>query len=475
MDNSFNLARHIARFVMLLMRQREAVDQQKLALRAITLMTKESTLRLTTREGTLVANSLLVPAILAGVQDLADQLVGHRIESIETQQGMAPGEFLAICRILAEPIQQDSADVHRRLRELELKTITVNLRAADEASTVATEAPKEAEPAVGSKERIDFLLARANRGGDGHPVVPNFEEVAFAAEQASRTGDLELMMSVFVRLIAHEAQATDPEVRRHFVLTLRRLTKPRLLQPIARTFVDAPERAGDAATILTRCGTDGSDAIVDQFSKAATRAERDAFMAALGKIPSADAALVGMLADKRPHMMRVAAELLALRTPGEGDKSLAEHLDDGDPRVRRAAIRALGFYDTQFAIDAIARGLGDAVVEVRLEAVSALARRKGARVGDIIGRAMDSEEELDVQVGMLSALGRIGTAEAVAKLAKAAEASGMFSAKRGATLRVAAVRALAEAKTAGAMSALKTLANDKDREVRDAASRAISR
>jgi hypothetical protein len=475
MDNSFNLARHIARFVLLLMRQRDAVDQQKLELRAITLMTKESTLRLLTREGTLVANHLPVPGILAGVQDLADQLVGHRIESIETQQGMAPGEFLAICRILAEPITADPADVHRRLRELELKTITVNLRAAEAPEAAAVEAPQEPEPAIGTPERIDFVLARAIRGGDGHPIVPNFEEVAFAAEQAGRTGDLETLRLVFLRLIAHEADATDPEIRRHFVLTIRRLTKPRLLLPIARIFVDQPDRAHDAEVILTRCGTDGSDALVDQFAKAASQVERDTFLAALGKLPSADAALVAMLTDQRPHMMRIAAELLSLRTPADADKALADQLDAADERVRRAALRALASFTTEFATDALARGLADAVVEVRLEAVAGLARRK-VRVGDIISRAMDAEEELDVQVAMLGALGRIGTTEAVAKLVKAAEAgAGIFGAKRGSTLRVAAVRALVDAHTGSALAALKALANDKDREVREAASRAIAR
>ena len=143
--------------------------------------------------------------------------------------------------------------------------------------------------------------------------------------------------------------------------------------------------------------------------------------------------------------------------------------------MRRAAVRALGAYDTPFALDAIARAFDDMTVEVRLEAVAALASRKGTKVGDIIGRAIDSEGEAEVQVGMLGALGRIATPDAVAKLAKAAEAGSVFGTKKGSGVRVAAVRALAEARTAGAMTALRSLANDKEREVRDAAARAIGR
>src|SRR5689334_10611430 len=174
MDDSFNLARHVARFVMLLMRQKDAIDQQKLELRAISILTKEATLRLSTREGSLVANGLPVPAVLAGVRDLADQFVGHRIESLEMLQGMAPGDLLAVSRIIGEPIAEDASRIHKRLRELQLKTIVLQLREIEVAAPAAVVETAEAEPATGTLERIDFLLARVNRGGDGKPIVPHF-------------------------------------------------------------------------------------------------------------------------------------------------------------------------------------------------------------------------------------------------------------------------------------------------------------
>ena len=98
------------------------------------------------------------------------------------------------------------------------------------------------------------------------------------------------------------------------------------------------------------------------------------------------------------------------------------------------------------------------------------------RSGDIVGRAIDREEDPEVQAGMLGVLGRVATADAVAKLAKAAEAgSGLFASRKGVALRVAAVRALGEARTPGARTALTALANDKEREVRDAVAKAIGR
>jgi hypothetical protein len=473
MDDSFNLARHAARLVSLLLRQPEAIDQQKLELRTLVLMTKEGTVRLSTRDGQLVANGLLVPTALAGVRDLADQMVGHGVDSVEVNQGVSPGEMLSLARILAAPIDADRTPIHDRLRALGVTSIVVSLR-DPVAEAAATVEHVVAEPPPGSAERIPFILSRANRGGDGHPLIPHFDEVAFAVEQATREGRTDSAMTGFGHLLVHEAEATDPEARRHYVLTVRRLTKPWLLQPIARVFVDDPGRRDEALAILARCRTDGVDAVVDQLGRAATGEQRKTFLGILDQLPATDEAIVAMLADVRPHMMRLAAEQIARRRPPDGDRALADQLTNADARVRRAAVRALGAYDTQFSVDAVARVLDDPVVEVRLEAVAALAGRRGGKVGEIIGRAMDAEGDIEVHAGMLAALGKIGTAEAVAKLAKAAEPnSGLFASRKGASLRVAAVRALATARTPGALSALKHLTNDKEREVRDAASHAL--
>lgn len=476
MDDSFNLARHVARFALLLMRQPESIDQQKLELRAIALMTKEGTVRLTTREGQLVANGISVPAVLAGVRELADQIIGHQVESFEIHQGMSPGELLNTARLIAEPLTVDPVDFRKRVAALAVTTVTVQFHAEAVAEAGAEAQPAVPEPATGSPERIPFLLERANRSAEGVPNAADFDEVAFAVEQATREGRTATVMDVFLQLITYETAASDPEVQRQFVLTVRRLMKPRILQPIARAFLDNLPRVADAATILGRCGTDGAEAVVDQYARAATRVERDAFLAAFDRLPATDESLVAMLADARPHIMRVAAELLGLRRPRDGDKVLADHLAEGEVHSRRAAIRALAGFDTDFSLDAIARGLGDAAVEVRLEAVGALARRDGPRTAEIIANGIEAEEEEEVQVAMLAALGRIGTADAVARIAKVVEAgAGFFSSRKGSAVRVAAVHALADARTAGARTALLTLTHDKEREVRDAAARAIGR
>ena len=492
MDDSFNLARHVARFMSLLMRQPDDVDQQKLELRAIALMTTNGTLRLSARGAELVANGIVIPQALTGVGELCAQLVGHDVKALEINQGASPGELLAIGRILAEPLTVDRALIHDRLRAAAVKTVVVTLPERVELDAAAphaaapdapgSDAPRSdapaaaAEPPPGSSERVPFILQRAARGGDGQPLVPHFEEVAFAIEQATREGRTQDAMAVFMQLISHEPLAVDGEVRRQFLLTIRRLVKPAVLHPITRMIVADPERETDVLTILSRCSSDGSDAMIDQYGRAATAAERALYLAALDKLPSADASLTTMLADARSHVARLAADLLGLRRPVDGDTALADQLTADDHRVRRSVVRALGRYGTAFSVDAIARALTDPVVEVRLEAVAALVNGKSPRAGEIIRRRMADEESEEVQIAMLGALGKVGTSDAVATLAKAAEpGSRLFSSRRGASVRVAAVRALAETRSAAAISALQSLANDKEREVRETAARATAR
>jgi HEAT repeat protein len=91
----------------------------------------------------------------------------------------------------------------------------------------------------------------------------------------------------------------------------------------------------------------------------------------------------------------------------------------------------------------------------------------------LLARALDSEEDQEVQAVILAALGRQATEEAVARLLKAAEPEGRLFRRKPAALRVSAVQALAEANTPSALAALRRFAEDKDREVRDAAVRAL--
>ena len=74
---------------------------------------------------------------------------------------------------------------------------------------------------------------------------------------------------------------------------------------------------------------------------------------------------------------------------------------------------------------------------------------------------------------ILAALGRQATDEAVARLLKAAEPEGRLFKRKPTAFRVSAVQALAEANTPAALAALRRFSDDKEREVREIAVRAL--
>jgi HEAT repeat protein len=110
---------------------------------------------------------------------------------------------------------------------------------------------------------------------------------------------------------------------------------------------------------------------------------------------------------------------------------------------------------------------------VRVHAVQGLGSTKWPRVVSVLSRALDTEQDAEVQAVILAALGRQATPEAVARLTRAAEPEGRLFKRKPAALRVSAVQALAEANTPAALAALRRFEEDKDRDVRDAAIRAL--
>jgi HEAT repeat protein len=74
----------------------------------------------------------------------------------------------------------------------------------------------------------------------------------------------------------------------------------------------------------------------------------------------------------------------------------------------------------------------------------------------------------EVQHACLASLGKIASGDAIRYLTKAAQPAGGLFKKKPTAYRVAAVRALGEARTPAAMGALQNLLHDKEKDVREA-------
>ncbi len=220
--------------------------------------------------------------------------------------------------------------------------------------------------------------------------------------------------------------------------------------------------------IITRTEDAGAEALVDALVSAASISDRRAYFDAMLTCRAGVRVLLYMLGDERWYVVRNAADLLGEMRVTDADAPLTELLEHDDERVRAAAASALAKLGTGVAAKGLRAALRDASPDVRERAASALGTQKGPRLASSLIKAIDREEDIRVLMAMLTALGQIGTPDAVEKLISIARPQGRLF-KRKASLRTAAVHALAESKSALAVATLQELLRDKEKDVRGAA------
>jgi hypothetical protein len=312
-----------------------------------------------------------------------------------------------------------------------------------------------------------------------HAITPQtatriLDEVAMLAERRAEENKWEVVTRVLHAFVRGEAAAdTNPDLRRAYTLSIRRVGKPTLIRGIAGLLPRRPELRDDLQEVLLRLGLDGAEALIDLLTTADVLTDRRAYLAALAKCRDAVPTLIHLLGDNRWYVVRNAADLLGEMRAPEAENALVEVATHREERVRRSVATALARLATPRSIQAAQTMLADPVPEVRVHAVQGLGSTKWPRVVSVLSRALDTEHDAEVQAVILAALGRQASAEAVARLTKAAEPEGRLFKRKPTALRVSAVQALAEANTPAALAALKRFTEDKEREVRDAAVRAL--
>jgi HEAT repeat protein len=300
------------------------------------------------------------------------------------------------------------------------------------------------------------------------------DELVVVAEARARDKQWEVVARVYDVFVRGEVgEEYDADVRRAYTVGLRRLAKPTLLRGIAGLLPRRPDLRDSLHAVLLRLGTDGAEVLIDLLTSADSLTDRRAYLALLAKMREAVPTLMHLLGDNRWYVVRNAIDLLGEMRALESENALLEVATHREERVRRSVATALARLGTPRSIQAVQHMLTDAVPEVRVHAVQGLGSVRSARAVPVLARALDAETDQEVQAVILAALGRQGTEEAVARLTKAAEPDGRLFKRKPTALRVSAVQALAEANTAEALAAIRRFAEDKDRDVRDAAVRAL--
>jgi HEAT repeat protein len=312
-----------------------------------------------------------------------------------------------------------------------------------------------------------------DRAGGTPDVLRIVDELVVTAEKGARDADLDVVADAAIGLLSRQAQPRGDERPRICADALRRLLTPGTLRLLPRAAARSRPRGEAIQGVLHHAGEDGAAAVIAQVMLAQTLADRRLCFEMLLKLPAAIPVLSRMLSAAQWHVARNAADLLGELHASEAHAALSAALQHSDERVRRAAAHALAKLGTQPAVQSLRSALVDPSARVRVQVATGLANRKGSKSATTLTRALDDEGDVEVQLAILAALGRLGTADAVNRLIKAAEPDGRLFKKKPVAFRVAAVHALGEVKTSAARTVLQSLANDKEREVREAVLRVV--
>lgn len=333
---------------------------------------------------------------------------------------------------------------------------------------------------VGSDAELAELFAKLSEIPDVESLRAPLERIVFLADIAFRTGKFDRLVEVMTALVAIEhlqlERDSSDDRRREFAQAVRRLASPVILRQLA---VLRHRRADDALAaqrlqaLLYRFGTDGAEALIDEWAVAATAEARSICLDALKQLRRTHDALFEALRHTDPTRVRLAAEVLSSLGDPRAEQLLLEQIRHPDAKTRRAVVAGLEVFPSAAAFDAIGLAAIDDDAMVRLRAVAALAKR-GAAAVKLIAPMLDSEPEREVLYAAIAALGSIGTPEAVQVLIRAANGETEHPRKRGASYRLQACAALALIRTPQAMAAVQVLRDDRDREVREGSMRLVA-
>jgi HEAT repeat protein len=463
----------------------------------------------------LVVDGETIHPSLPGVRDLTGRMAAHGVREIVFQPSPAPGEVMGALWILArDPVPGDGgADAIARLArfsvsrvrftpvaasprrvsnpirthdsdfgdtqeiegsaildgfELEEMDVAAPRRAPVPAPSAPVAAPsgqattpEEALEKLVSTTSVVELSALLNQ-------VTESVSGALAAREPDRA------IGMVERMVEQEKLVTDNEAKVAYAFQLRRIGKTSLMREIARLFARQPQHRERFMSILDRLGDDAVDALIEQLVYAEQARERRALFDAIVELGRGVPTLIHMLDDQRWYVARNAAELLGRLKAAEAQPELAKALRHDEPRVRRSAGAALARIGTPAAMAVLRAAMRDPDSEVRMHAVlAASASREPAAVTALL-QILDGEDDHDVRAALLTALGKIGSADAVERLIQeASPAEGRFKRKHAPT-RLAATKALAESRSAEAIAALRNLSSDRDPDVRDAATKGLA-
>jgi HEAT repeat protein len=510
---------HFSRLVWLLVHRPDEHDGHKEELRRSLMQLSSKPQHIQLRELSLAVSAVedATDPSLTSLRDLTVRMAGHSVRALEFDAAVPVRDVFEIAKALAaEPAHGDEgAAFDEKVVGLFLTGVTVHLGSSGfirhptpgafpaQSATLRTHTPVpsvQAQPPAGHTElartraaadsqammqvqlmrmagrdeSIEDLLKRLDQATESPAARAIIDDIGRAAEDLATQDKWPEVIQVMQRMHQHYERLHEGDVKRAFLMGIRRMQRPTMLQGVARLLPGNRELRESCTRLLSLAGETGADVLIDNLIGSEVPGERRVFLEALRQCPAAVNSLLHLLSDERWYVVRNAAALLGELGHGEADKRLVELMSHRETRVRQAVAVALGRLATSRSLLALLQGLNDTSPDVRLQAVHAIAAARNPRAVPWLIEALDHEQDVDVQSALVAALGAVPTEDGIARLVRAAEAGGMLVRKPTA-LRLRAIEALADAGTPSARQALQLLLQDRDREIRVAAEQAVGK
>jgi HEAT repeat protein len=333
-------------------------------------------------------------------------------------------------------------------------------RSAEQAGK-AGHGQKDAPESLSLDLARDIVLFRGESGDIRNAArIRILEEAGALAKQRS-----DVVLADAVEYLGRDLQAlSDPGP----VLALaRQLVSPGVASHLLARFASTRDEweRGDRLDLIVQLGEAMAPVVGDALADTKDRFQRRSLveaMVALGTkaLPTVE----GMLEDQRWFVVRNG--VLILGEIGKEDLAplLTTPLGHDEARVRREAVLALGKLGGKNAGALLQDMLNDPEPSVRAMSCRALGALKVGQAVKPLMALVEEEDDLEVRIDSLQALGRIGDPGTVPLIEKSA--TGSFFSKPPREIRVAAYRALASIGTPHAMALVRKAARDTDRQVR---------
>lgn len=399
------------------------------------------------------------------------------LNSISVREAAAPAELVTLARLLARtstsrdtPIAADG-EVFRSWSVVVTAAPVVQVAP----SSGAVSAALSAGVSPGAALPADVAAAALTGVAQNYTAITDDYIDALIARNDLRT--LAATAVHVARLIRTTGAARGRTVHEH---ALRMLLRKDVIAVLATLVPDSADRDSVTA-IFARAGETGVHFLLNELITAKDAVARRSYFDTIVAIDQGGELLRNALADQRWYVVRNACALISEMRIAGADSDLAQLLYQSDIRIRIAAARALLRLRTQPALTALHAAINDSNPEVRrlaatsfstAAAIAGLARPPVTA----LAQALDHETDEDVALGMMAAMGKLGSADAVQRLLRIAQSPTEGSAEaigalergyipRPSWVRTAALEALVDARGVAVVPAVQALTRDSDEMV----------